>query len=337
VDPPPGSRVTFAFLSPFAPQELDAVLQRVYPGLGPPETVREGPSGAFTILGYEVDDPALVTRRGLWADYFTDEGGRPAISRVDPAQDFSWEQSGVSVEPPFTVRWRGVVRTEEGGRLSLRALTEDAVEVRVDGQLVDAGAGPAHDVSFIDLRPGWHPVEIVLKRATSASETVRLEWERPDGSRSPVAAEDLFPLATLDGWLHSRALPLEGGGAIESQRLDFTVHYSSAPAVEALAGEQRLGGPIVDRWESVWRTEGGTYNLALEARGGTATLYVDGEAVLTVRGGAPPVTAEASLAVDAGAHELRIEHVQRGGAWLGARLTIADPEDPAFRPDVRPY
>src|SRR3990172_2585508 len=66
---------------------------------------------------------------------------------------------------------------------------------------------------------------------------------------------------------------------VESQRLDFNVHYSYVPALTHLI-EREIGQPASpreDRWHSVWTVpEGGTYVFSLETRGGRAELTLDG-------------------------------------------------------------
>jgi hypothetical protein len=137
-------------------------------------------------------------------------------------------------------------------------------------------------------------------------------------------------------------MALDDGRLIASQRLDFTVHYSSGAALTYLTQQAtgRAASPALDRWRSVWTVpEGGMYVLNLETRSGTANLLLDGEPVLTAEVNVVEglVTAEASILVPAGRHELRIEQRHGGGAWTGARLSISDPNDAAFTPELSPF
>ena len=337
--PQSAASITFAFLQPLTPlQDLDATLQRAYPGLGPPEKRLTGPDDGFTLVGYQTDAD-LVTRRGLWADYFPPGGESAALSRLDPAHSLSWAQVGLPLPAPFTVRWRGVVQLAEGGSLSLSALTDDPVEVLLDGRTVYSTRQGKQGQEFVDLLPGWHPLEITLDKRTEGG-TVDLSWLGPDGGTLPVHADDLFPLESLDGWLHTRTMALDDGRLVESQRLDFTVHYSSSLALIALTQQatRQRASPEMERWRSVWNVpEDHPYVFNLETRNGTAALFIDGEPVLTVGGeGAPK--GEASIFVPAGRHELQVEQRQGGGdVWTGARLSISDPSGTTYTPALSPF
>lgn len=324
----PSGPLTLAFADPIAP--VDGVideLNRAYPGLGQPDRRAVGPADSYTYIAYEFATSEELFRPGLWADYLPIGGEEPVASRVDLVSSLTWEAGDLPLPPPFTVRWRGLAYLEERGAFSLRAVTEEPVEVRLDGQLAYSTKSGEPRESFVDLLPGWHPVEITLDKQHEGG-SVRLAWATPDGRERAVLLDDLFPLAELSGWIQTRSVGVPGDPEQQvSQRLDFAPHYVSGTVVRLLA-QRGTSEPILteERWRGVWQVEEpGDYRLGVEFMAGAVTLLVDGAPVATAE--APLQGSglmEADVALPAGPHALEI--IQQLGtdvSWAGAVVSAS--------------
>ncbi len=319
----PSGPTTLVFSGRVSWDELIEELNRVYPGLGEPDRRITGPDDNYEIIAYEFDSRQELARYGLWADYALPGGGAPALSRIDPVNDLSWEREGLPLTPPFTVRWRGVVYVKDEQAMTLGVGTQDPVEVRLDGQVVYSTTSGRPEASFADLLEGWHPVEITLEKRQPGGE-VRLNWVLADEGRRDVQAQDLFPLADLGGWIHEQTLEIATTGERwVTQRLDVSPHYSSAGVVSYV--EEREGQrPAVmeERWTGVWEVpEPGTYAINVEFLAGTVRVLLDGAPITTGTSGGHE--AGAVVALEAGAHAVELVQELAGETvWSGAQLRM---------------
>jgi hypothetical protein len=319
----PAGTATFVFAEPLGPpNELMAELARAYPGLGPPDHDMTGPAATYRILGYEFESGSELATYGLWGDYVS-PGGTSA-SRIDPLHDLTWDDASLLLEPPFTASWRGVVYVEEPATLGLHALTDDPVQVLLDGAAVYSTLNGQDQRQFLGLLPGWHVVEVTLERQ-SVGGSLRLAWLDAEGNERPLAAQDLFPLADLSGWLHERSLGLEGSERqLVTQRLDFAPHLASTRAARLVA---TTGEPYVtqERWRGVLDV-GLADTLTFEATflAGTLTLSID-DAPVAVEEASPnvPTLLEAVVQLQAGRHTVELfQELAFDVPWSGARLSI---------------
>jgi hypothetical protein len=257
----------------------------------------------------------------------------PSVSRIDPVDDLAWDRDALPLEPPFSVHWRGVVHVADGGTLGLHAITDEPVEVRLDGKVVYTTYADEPKEAFVELFAGWHPIEITLEKQHEGG-AIRLAWTTADGVQRAVQPFDLFPLADLDGWLHERSWGFPGDRQrLVRQRLDFAPHYASA-AVLKLQEEENVSGPFLtgERWRGVWEiAEQGDYLLKAEYKAGTLTLVLDGVPLP-----AEPNTAqgqrvlEADVTLDKGRHTLElVQEFERDVRWSGAILSILRRAPPA--------
>jgi hypothetical protein len=284
------------------------------------------------LISYEFASSEEITRHGLWADYVLEDDSSAAVSRVDPIDDLAWGREGLPLEPPFSVHWRGVVYLADGGTLGLQAITDEPVEVRLDGRIVYSTSADQLDEAFVELLAGWHPVEITLEKQHEGG-TIRLAWTTANGERRAVQPFDLFPLAELDGWLHERSWGFPGDRQrLVSQRLDFAPHYASAMVLK-LQAQEGVSGPFLtgERWRGVWEvTEPGDYLLKAEFRAGALTLVLDGvplPAEATTDQGQRVL--EADVTLDKGRHTLElVQEFERDVPWSGAILSVLRPAPP---------
>ena len=321
----PAGPVTLVFTDPLGPaDELIAELNRAYPGLGEPDHLVTGPADTYTLLGYEFASGDALNRSGLWGDYTANGSGQIATSRVDPLDGLVWDAP--PLPPPFTVRWRGVVHVAEATTASLQVETDDPVSVLLDGQLVYSTAEPESGESFIDLLPGWHPVEGTLTKRQEGG-GVRLVWAEQSGGTKAVAADDLFPLAELDGWIHERSIGLQGNPRqFVSQRLDSAPHLAITSALELTPPSGELF-VTEERWRGfVDLAEQSELAFHAEFRAGTLTLLVNGQPFATAEASSQPTTfLQTSLELPAGRHQIElVQELERDTTWSGARLFVGD-------------
>lgn len=325
--------VTFAFIT--SPAEVDrvaAVIRQALPNKPWPDHVFETRSanGRFALVGYEFSADDVRALQGLHGRY---EGadGRLLEERVDDVASLRWEDDD-SPAPPFTVRWQGVVYLdagEPGGQLlvSLAAVSDDPVEVRVDGRVSFSSLDGAPGSFPQELLPGWHPLEVtVVKRELGGA--FSLHWMDGQGQIiRAVESEDLFPMRSLNGWRHRRTLESEGE-LVVSERFDFEPYLASY-----------RGAVVREEWSAVWRVKDeGEFRLEARVQSGALLIKLDGETVLEfpskrVR----DRTDEVALRVRPGEHQIEVIQIHDGGHRMGAQLRISDPQDSAFMPDLSPF
>ncbi len=337
----PTGPLTLAFLitSPDT-EELVASLGRVIPGKMEPDRIIAGSHGLYNSVVYELSGQELKAGQGLFGQYRSGEGGTVLAERVDDVHRVLWDaQSGLS--PPFTVEWRGLIYVSQASRAALTALTSDPTLIRLDGQVSYSLEGEEVGLFPRDLLPGWHPVEILLRKETPGG-SFALQWVGPESVASPVAGQDLFALASLAGWTHEReTIASNSSSSLITQRFDFAPYFASAEVIglQLQRPEEAPATVIGERWSAAWHVpEGREYHLKLLVRSGSALVNLDGATVITVGslndGGG---VAEAVIPVSAGDHRLEIEQQHDGGAWTGAMFDITAPDDPAYTPEFSPY
>lgn len=325
----PSGPVTLAFANTLSPLEgLIEELNRAYPGLGQPDRRAVGPAETYELIAYEFAGGDELRRHGLWGDYLPAGAAAPAATRVDPVNDLSWDAPAPPIAPPFTVRWRGVVYLERQEGLTLRALTDEPVEVVLDGQVIYTTTLGAPEETFVDLLPGWHPVEIALNKQRAGG-SFRLVWVTQDGDERLIAASDLFPLAELSGWVQQRTMALPGDiEPVVTQRLDFAPHYVSATILQLLAQTDAFERTLTEeRWRGVWHVDqAGEYVLQVQFQSGTVTLLVDNAPVATGDGG----RLEADLTLSTGPHAIEIvQRLETDVPWAGAVISASRRLPPA--------
>jgi hypothetical protein len=326
-------KTTLVFLNPpTEADEIDTLLRRAYPVLPSPR-IDVGPGAHHSLMSYELDSLEALQRRGLWGRYFRDDSPSPVLQRIDPMPSIRWERDGMPLAPPFTVRWQGLIRVRDAEPVALRAKTDDPVRTMIDGKL-------ASDGTSLLVEPGWHVIEIEVQKRSPSGE-VLLEWIDGSGRATPVEPQDLFPLESLDGWLHTRIFTTHDGSTLTEQRLDFSVHYAATEAAASQVDLTQGAAPprlARERWEGVWQIEDDTALLArLRSVGSRAVLSIDGREALRVEptGLDAEVTAEREIRLAPGPHRVVIEEEHMNGPWSGARLeTFRSVSQPSGQPPV---
>ncbi|MCH7699671.1 MAG: glycosyltransferase family 39 protein [Chloroflexi bacterium] len=325
----PNGPITLVFADPLGSvDDLIAELNVAYPGLGEPDRRITGPAETYQFLAYELDSAADLDIQGLWGVYTSVDGAEIGASQVDLLSDFSL--ASAPLDPPYDVRWTGLVFVDEPIAAVLELATDAPNEVLLDGQLQNSLAAR-------ELLPGWHPVEISL-RVEEQFAMDGLRWVDETGTASAIASTDTFPLGVVNGWLHTRSMGLSGNlRETVTQRLDFSPHL-------ALTSVLRLASPTgelfvtEERWEGAFELEeADTFSLRTEFRAGTVTILVDGTPVITDVAGARLTTKlETAVRLEAGRHTIElVQELARETTWSGATLSITDAD--GISPIIRPY
>lgn len=156
------------------------------------------PVGAPVVFGYERFEPptSWTVRMFAWADS-TDPRSQPAafasllegpplVTRTEPRLDYMWYRPTVPSLP--RERWALEARTEvtlPAGRNTLRAISDDAIRVWVDGELViDRWDPHGSEVDYAEIGGGRHEVRVHYYQADGWTE-LRVDFLRgaPPASR----------------------------------------------------------------------------------------------------------------------------------------------------------
>ncbi len=337
----PAGPLTWAFvIDSRSTEEVVASVGPALPDRMEPDRIITGSQDVRSIVAYELSGRELKARQGLWGEYRSGEGTL-LEERVDDPRRISWDAQS-RFTPPFTVRWRGLIYVAQAGRAALTARSSDPTVITVDGRISYSSLDETVASFPRDLLPGWHPVEVLLRKETPGG-SFALEWVGPEVQASAVAREDLYALASLEGWLHERevvtSIPLVPA---TTQRFDFAPYFSSAFVINLqLKDAGAIVGAITgERWSAVWHVrEGGEYQLKLQVGVGSGVVKMDGTTVLTLETlqNEPGAAAEVVLQVSAGDHRLEIQQRHGGGAQTGVRFDILAPDVPDYAPEFSPY
>ncbi len=325
----PDGPITLVFADPLGSvTELIAELNVAYPGLGEPDRRITGPAETYEFLAYELDSAADLDLQGLWGTYTSVDGAEIGASQVDLLSDFSL--ASAPLDPPYDVRWTGVIFVDEPIAALLELATDVPNEVLLDGQLQNS-------FTVSELLPGWHPVEISL-HIEEQSVVDGLRWVDEAGTATAVGSTDTFPLEVVNGWLHARSMGLSGDlRQTVTQRLDFNPHL-------ALTSVLRLAAPTgelfvtEERWKGAFELEETSiFTLRTEFRAGTVTIFLDGEPVVTGTAESRPTTKlETGVRLEAGRHTIElVQELERETTWSGATLSITDAD--GISAIIRPY
>ena len=321
----PDGPATLLFADPIgSADELVEELNRAYPGLGEPDERFTGPAGTYEFLAYDFDTGDTLNKQGLWAVYVKRALRGEFASQLDSFADDVLQNA--PFKPPYRVSWTGVIYVDDGGPATLKVAGGLPAEVLVDGE-----------EGVVELVQGWHPVVVRLD-VDEQDLVIALEWEDASGSRTAVRAADLFPLAQLDGWRHTRSMGLpDNPSQIVSQRLDFSPHMALASVLRE-STPTREQFVTEERWDGVLQlAEPTNLSFSTEFRAGTVMLLIDGEEVASGQHAAQRTTTlQANIDLAAGRHTIQlIQTIAREVTWSGATLSIVASDGSS--PVVTPY
>jgi len=112
-----------------------------------------------------------------------------ALNQPNPNALFGDDPFGAHLSPDYAIRFSGELWADTIGEYKFWLTARSGAAIRIDGKpLADTGfaAGdPAEAYAAVPLDRGWHSIEVIYYLAVGAS-SLRLEWQRPDGSRREV-------------------------------------------------------------------------------------------------------------------------------------------------------
>jgi hypothetical protein len=241
---------------------------------------------------------------GTWlGEYYanTDLIGGPALTRQDPAIDFSWGTGAPAAGIPadgFSVRWTRTVSLE-AGLYRFRATVDDGMRVFLDSALIIDSwrdGGQRELTADRQISAGMHTLRVeYYERAGIA--LARLRWEKVGTPTYPDWQGAYWNNANLSG---NPALV----------RADKAIDFdwgTGAPATGISADN------FAARWTRTATFTEGLYLFRATVDDGIR-VYVDGTLVIDEwrDGGRREVRAERRMT--AGSHMLRVEYYERGGA-----------------------
>jgi len=169
---------------------------------------------------------------GLSGDYFTDTRelvGDPALTRVDPLIDFTWDANGPDESiggEDYSIRWRGELVVPETTTYELIMHMDDGARIYIDDVLVavDWNTGGARDLTApVDLEVGNHALMIEYFQAAGGA-SAHLDWASPRIMRQVIPSAHL--VATVQTAVVS---PLQGAMEVaQDARLQWTAVEAGA-------------------------------------------------------------------------------------------------------------
>jgi hypothetical protein len=192
------------------------------------------------------------------------------------------------------VEWKGGIRTEQSGRYDFPS--DPAWTIAVDGE-------PWRGERF--LGRGLH--DLAVESRSTSSEPPRLAWKVPDGKVEPVPSRALFGVGR----------PRLGllGSYFTNTSWEGEPLFRQITPILLLAWNDPdpVSGPFSARFTGALRVrEPGTYNFRIEADDGVR-LTLDGRVLAEGLVANRPNAVQATAALTAGDHPIRIDYFQNGG------------------------
>ncbi len=156
------------------------------------------PGGAKQAIPQSQLYPAVSGLRGFY--YASTNFQNSAFSRVDDTVNFFWGSSSPNpglLQGPFSVKWDGKVRANQTGSYTFYTLSDDAVKLTVNNQMIISNWVP-HTVTensgTISLNAGqFYKITMEFFDA-NASATAVLMWQPPGESKQVIPNSNLTPV-----------------------------------------------------------------------------------------------------------------------------------------------
>ncbi len=286
------------------------------------EARRIYPKATFKSLSRKAGEPpvyhlAVLSRedvasaQGLMLYYCAgpEKGCDQAPLRVEEVGtvDVDWS-TAPPVRPPFVAEWQGILYAPRHGTYRLHLETSAKGSLEIDGEQVLTGGG--HQRSDRRLAQGNHLFRLTVY-AESGRERVRLSWEPPGQTRTPIPQNAFYrpPAATHNGLLGKYYPNPHWSGSPAFLRID--------PVLDTYFHLTPLPRPYSVEWTGqIEVLSGGPYTLGIRSVG-KAQLFIDGQSILITGISNQLVGAKISLA--AGLHPIRVlyqDTLQRSGIHL---------------------
>jgi beta-glucosidase len=200
--------------------------------------------------------PGLLGSHGLTAEFFTNTtlSGSPALTRVDPTIDFSWNNVSPAPGIPatnYSIRWSGVLIPPVDGDYRLGASSDGGYRFYIDNKLFlddwnNRGYGERALTGFIHLQAG-HPYPIKVEYFHAMWEaSIHLLWLPPNLEQEAVEAarksDIVIAVVGITAQLEGEESESSDPGFSGGDRTDITLPATQQQLLEALAA---TGKPLV--------------------------------------------------------------------------------------------
>ncbi len=250
-------------------------------------------------------------------EYFnnTDLAGSPVLVRTDPAINFFWPEGaspgpGVTVDN-YSVRWTCYVNVTTAGTYTVNVLTDDGMNVLVDGNLVIWAwydQGPTAYSNSIYLYPGGHTVRVEYYNHTNGG-TAQVS-SNLIGSGGYYPPPPTVPPPYTSGFLsgctgeYFNNISLAGSPTFvrTDGALNFYWPQGTSPGPGINASNYSV------RWTCyVNVATAGAYTVNILTDDGM-NVWVDGNLVIGAWYDQPPAAYSNSIYLNAGGHTVRVEY-----------------------------
>jgi hypothetical protein len=272
------------------------LLRSYYPGA---TFVEFGPPGGGPPLVFEaiISAEDLASAQGVTYRYQGESGlreGRLGGLNLD------WG-AAPPLPLPFDGEWTGLLKVPEYGSYTLEARAPGSVELSLDGKLVATGEGAAH-TDALSLAQGLH--DIAMRASVTETGPVQLLWQREGSTEEPVPAAQLFSAPVRRQGLEGSYFTESGGTQLKFVRIDqIPGGYFQVIPVPI---------PFTIRWRGQVNVPASAkYQFIVQAVD-EGSLSIDGRSLVTTPG--PNQTAQATLDLNQGPHDIEITFRQHGGS-----------------------
>jgi len=157
-----------------------------------------------TVIELTINTPVGVNGRGtgLRAQYWANPTftGTPAVTRTDRTLNFAWRVGGSPTEEipvdNFSARWTGFVQPQFTGEHTFLTVSDDTVQVWVDGKVVidnPTPHGPVADKGTVVLQAGRRYAIRVDYTERTGEAYLKLIWANPQRKQRIIPTSQLYP------------------------------------------------------------------------------------------------------------------------------------------------
>jgi alpha-L-fucosidase len=167
-----------------------------------PQGNATNPIATVIQLDYTAPVAPAGTGTGLSAQYWNNPTftGTPVLTRTDRTLNFSWRFDGspdaAIPADNFSARWTGTIQPRSTEAYTLTTLSDDTVQVWVDGKLVIDNTTPHNaqlNSATVTLQAGRrYPIRVDYSERTGEA-YLKLFWTAPDQDQMIVPTRQLYP------------------------------------------------------------------------------------------------------------------------------------------------
>ncbi|MCS6800521.1 MAG: glycosyltransferase family 39 protein [Chloroflexota bacterium] len=286
---------TFFFLDP-SEQAAFSQLRLYYPS-AQVEELRPPFGGPPLVYAVQLAPADIVAIQGVEARYFAHgtERERPDLSRRETEINIDPATLGLAV--PVLAEWRSTLHVPRHGSYRLLLEGPSSAELFLNGARVLTGGQAAR----LTLAAGNHAL-LLRARADRPGQPVRLAWEPPGGTLSPIPSNLFYlPPVAATGLLGAYYPNAEWAGEPALLRIDpqIGMYFHILP----------LPRPYSVEWRGTLRIDQpGVYRFGTEQIS-TSQLFLNGRLIIDNRRGSE--LHEVDVPLEAGLHDLQLKFVDR--------------------------